>query len=66
MACLHCMMRFVSATETRATYTGAWSWLNTSHTWSGWPVSAGSRPNGVVVVFSPSSVVGAIWPPVMP
>ena len=26
----------------------------------------GAVPNGDVVVFSPSSVVGAIWPPVMP
>jgi hypothetical protein len=32
---------------------------------SGWPV-IGGRPLGVVVVFCPISVVGAIWPPVMP
>jgi hypothetical protein len=33
---------------------------------SGAPVSSVSRPRGVVLVRWPSSVVGAICPPVMP
>ena len=31
----------------------------------GWPMN-GERPYGEVELFWPISVVGAIWPPVMP
>ena len=31
----------------------------------GWPMEA-LRPSGLVALFWPMSVVGAIWPPVMP
>ena len=56
---------FASKSATRSTYTGPSSCATSSAILSGWPM-LGSRPCGEVVVFWPMSVVGAIWPPVMP
>ena len=52
--------------DTRSIKTGASSEFSNSQTCTGKPSVCELRPNGEVVLFLPSGVVGAIWPPVMP
>ena len=59
------MFATVSA-AVRTTRTGLSNWLIISLMRMGYPMVAGSRPSGLVCVFWYASVVGAIWPPVMP
>ena len=61
-ALLRCL---ASKSATRSTYTGPSSPAMSSAIFIGWPMQP-SRPSGLVAVFWPMSVVGAIWPPVMP
>ena len=53
-------------TDTRSMYMSVARVDSISDTLIGMPVFAVSRPNGLVVVFCPGSVVGAICPPVIP
>ena len=59
-------MSLAEQSAPRATYTGASSCEMISHILTGAPALLTSRPPGEVVVVMPGSVVGAIWPPVMP
>ena len=60
------MISFGAPSETRSTYTGLGCEATISAMRNGMPSSTASRPFGVVEVRWPTSVVGAICPPVMP
>src|SRR4051812_33425943 len=57
------MMFLASDSATRSMYTGASNVESNSATCSGKPSLFGRRPQGLVVLGSPTSVVGASWPP---
>ncbi len=66
MIAFRALMRcFASYRATRSTYTGPSRPAMSSAIFIGWPMKA-VRPFGLVELFWPMSVVGAIWPPVMP